>query len=76
MTNERLSDLFDFKYKIREHLGSLRSPCIWSKSEILAVFGPGNNSNKVLIFPKAQSLSEAAKVLNFNLQASKVDIYD
>ena len=40
---------------------------------MLAVFSIGNNNSQVLIFPKAWSLSEAVKVSNLYLPASKLD---
>ena len=41
---------------------------------MLAVFGKGNNSSKMVLFPKAWSVSEPAKVSNLYLPASKLYI--
>ena len=38
------------------------------------MFGHGNNSNKLVIFPKAGTLLEAARVRNLYLQAGEWDI--
>ena len=69
MTDKRLSNLLNLKeMKIRQHLGSLQSPCIWSKFEILVVFERFSN------FLLVRCLAEAVKASNLYVQGSKLGI--
>ena len=59
---------------MRQYLGSLH-PCIIGPNLICwQCFFKENNSSKMVISPKAWSVSEVAKVSNIYLPASKFDI--
>ena len=70
MTNEKLSDLLNFKKKLkmRQHLKSLQNPCISSSFEILPVMDHFD------VFPISTESSGAVNVSKLNLQATKLDI--